>query len=108
MRAETTVTDGGDPSVAPQAATPRRRRPGAGPVFWGSVVLFAVLLALLTSRLSAEQPQPPRPVVVRKVLKRRVVTTYVQTPGKSSVSTSGGTLTSSPSAGYAPVTTSAS
>ncbi len=107
MRAGTTVTDPGKLSAKPQAA-PARRRPGAGPVLWGSVVLFAVLLALLTSRLSAEQPQPPRPVVVRKVVKRRVVTTYVPTPGKSSVSTSGGTLTSSPSAGYAPVTTSAS
>lgn len=76
-------------------------------MLWGSVVLFAVMLALLTSRLSAEQA-PPRPVVVRKVVKRRVVTTYVPTPGKSSVSTSGAALTSVPSAEYAPVTTSAS
>lgn len=102
------MTEQGKPTAEPPGRAPARRRPGAGPVLWGSVVLFAVMFALLTSRLTAEQPQPPRPVVVRNVLKRRVVTTYVPTAGKSSVSTSGGTLTSAPSTGYAPVTTSAS
>ena len=89
----------------------RPRRPSFAPVFWGSVALFAVLFALLTYQLSAASAPAPQPVLVRKVIKRRVVTTVVPTPGAASVS-SGPVLTSSApvesSAGAAPVTTSAS
>jgi hypothetical protein len=85
----------------------RRRRPGAGPVIWGSVALFAVLFALLTHQLSAGQAPAPRPVLERKVIKRRVVTTVVPTPGRSQV-TSSGTVTGSPPPESAPVTTGAS
>jgi hypothetical protein len=77
-------------------------------VFWGSVVLFAVLFALLTHQLGASQAPAPRPVVVRKVLKRRVVTTFVPTPGRASVSTSGSPAAASEPAEIAPVTTAAS
>lgn len=86
----------------------RRRRPGAAPVLWGSIVLFAVMFALLTHQLSASQVPAPRPVLVRKVLKRRVITTYLPTPGKASVSTSGSLGAAAEPAGYAPLTTAAS
>lgn len=86
----------------------KSRRPGPALVVWSSIVLFAVLFALLTYQLSASQPPPPRPVVVRKVLKRRVVTTYVPTPGRNSVFSSGALATESSSPSYAPVTTGAS
>jgi hypothetical protein len=71
-------------------------------------VLFAVLFALFTYQLSASQPPAPRPVVVRKVLKRRVITTIVPTPGRNTVSSSGGSLAESSTPGYAAVTTGAS
>jgi hypothetical protein len=79
-------------------------------VVWSSIVLFAALFALLTYQLAASQPPPPRPVVVRKVLKRRVITTFVPTPGRNSVSSGGAVAVAgeTSSAGYAPVTTSAS
>jgi hypothetical protein len=77
-------------------------------VIWSSIALFGVLFALLTYQLSAGQPAPPRPIVVRKVLKRRVVTTYVPTPGRNSISSSGAPATESSSPSYAPVTTGAS
>jgi hypothetical protein len=86
----------------------RRRRPGAAPVLWGSIVLFAVMFALLTHQLSASQAPAPRPVLVRKVLKRRVITTFVPTPGKASVSTSGSLGATAEPAEYAPLTTGAS
>lgn len=67
----------------------RTRRPRASFVFWGSILLFAALFALLVYRFSAEQ-QASQPVAqavkVRKVIKRRVVTTIVPTPGQNSVS----------------------
>jgi hypothetical protein len=78
-----------------------------GPVIWGSIALFAAMFALLTYQLSSSQPPAPRPVLMRKVIKRRVVTTVVPTPGQSSVTTSGQVAASAP-AEYAPVTTSAS
>jgi len=84
------------------------RRPGPALVLWSSIAIFAVLFALLTYQLASSQPPAPRPVVVHKVLKRRVVTTYVPTPGRTSVSTSGSVAGESASPGYAPVTTSAS
>lgn len=93
------------------------RRPGPGVVLWGSVALFAVLFALLTFQLSsASDPATSgataaAPVQVRKVIKRRIVTTIVPSPGATSVSS--GPVTSSsaeaPEAAAAePVTTSAS
>jgi hypothetical protein len=77
-------------------------------VFWGSIVLFAVLFALLTHQLGASQAPAPRPVLVRKVLKRRVITTFVPTPGRATVSTSGTAATAGEPVEYAPVTTAAS
>jgi hypothetical protein len=77
-------------------------------VLWGSIVLFAVLFALLTHQLSAGQAPAPRPVLVRKVLRRRVITTFVPTPGRASVSTSGQVAAAAAPAEYAPVTTGAS
>jgi hypothetical protein len=71
-------------------------------------VLFAVLFALLTHQLSSSKGPAPRPVIVRKVIKRRVITTFVPTPGKSSVNTSGQVAGAAPPAEYAPVTTGAS
>jgi hypothetical protein len=86
------------------------RRPGPAPVFWASILLFAALFALLTYRLSAESPSSgavaSRPVQVRKVIKRRVLTTIVPTPGANTISS--GPTTSSVSAAPEPVTTSAS
>jgi hypothetical protein len=88
----------------------RLRRPSSALVLWSSVALFAAIFTLLTYRLAASGQlggAPTRPVVVRKVVKRRVVTTVVPTPGRSTVST--GPVTSSYStSGGAPVTTGAS
>jgi len=86
------------------------RRPRASVVFWGSILLFAALFALLAYRFSVEQKatQPTAQAVqVRKVIKRRVVTTIVPSPGQNSVS-SGPVSSSSYSAGAEPVMTSAS
>lgn len=80
------------------------RRPSPALVVWSSIVLFA----LLTYQLSASQPPTPRPVLVRKVVKRRVVTTVVPSPGRNTVSSSGGSLAEGSSPAYAPVTTGAS
>jgi hypothetical protein len=85
-------------------------RPSPAMVIWGSIALFAVLFALLTYQLSVPSGPSQRPVLVRKVVKRRVVTTVVPTPGSTSVS-SGPVTTSAPEAssyGVAPVTTGAS
>jgi len=101
------VTDHPEPAARQDAAS-RRRRPGIGPVIWGSVALFAAMFALLTYQLSSSAPAAPRPVVVRKVIKRRVVTTVVPTPGQSAVTTSGQVAAAAAPAEYAPVTTSAS
>jgi hypothetical protein len=87
---------------------PRARRPGPALVIWGSIVLFAVMFAFLTYQLSAGlASSAPRPVLVRKVIKRRVVTTVVPTPGPSTV-TAGPVSSAYSSSGAAPVTTSAS
>jgi hypothetical protein len=86
------------------------RRPRASLVFWGSILLFAALFSLLVYRFSLEQQanQPTAPTVqVRKVIKRRVVTTIVPSPGRNTVS-SGPISSASYSAGAAPVTTGAS
>jgi hypothetical protein len=90
-------------------ADPRRpRRPGPAVVIWGSIALFAVLFALFTYQLSASA-DPPRQALVRKVIKRRIVTTIVPTPGAPTV-TAGPAVSStqSISGAAAPVTTGAS
>jgi len=96
-----------------EAATARRApagRPRSARIYWVSVLLFAALFAFLTYTFTAEQAPTPRPVVqVRKVIKRRVITTIVPTPGQNSVSA--GPVSSSSSgytAGAEPVTTGAS
>lgn len=87
----------------------RTRRPGPALVVWSSVALFAMLFALLTYQLASSQQPPPRPVLVRQIVKRRVVTTVLPTPGQSTVTSSGGQVTAPiPSPGPAPVTTGAS
>ena len=87
---------------------PRGRRPGPALVVWSSIALFATMFAFLTYQLSAAQSPPPRPVLVKQVVKRRVVTTIVPTPGRSTVTSSGAVAGSYSSSGYAPVTTGAS
>jgi len=88
------------PAVAP--------RPRSARVYWVSVLLFAALFALLTYRFASEQATRAAPIVqVRKVIKRRVVTTIVPTPGQNSVS-AGPVSSSGYSAGAEPVVTSAS
>jgi hypothetical protein len=61
-----------------------KRRPGAAPVFWGSLLLFCVLLGLLTYRFNigqdpsgASASAAPAPAPARKVIVRRVVTTVI-------------------------------
>lgn len=88
----------------------RPKRPPASLVFWASVLLFAALFALLAYRFSLEQQasQPTaRTVQVRKVIKRRVVTTIVPSPGQNTVSSSPSS-SSSYSSGAEPVVTSTS
>jgi len=97
-------------AVAPMTEARRPGRPRASRVFWGSILLFAALFALLVYRFSLEQQtaQPTaQPVQVRKVIKRRVVTTIVPSPGQNTVS-SGPISSSSYSAGAEPVVTGAS
>lgn len=85
----------------------RPPRPRAAPVVWASTLLFAGLFALLTYNLSLAAPpsQNAAAPLVRKVIKRRVVTTIVPTPGENTVSSSPASYSSS---GPAPVTTGAS
>jgi len=85
----------------------RTRRPGPATVIWGSIALFAVLFALFTYQLSAPG-QPRQQVLVRKVVKRRVVTTVAPTPGESTVTSGPVVSATQPAAAAAPVTTSAS
>jgi hypothetical protein len=90
-----------------EAAAPTRR-PRSARVYWAAVLLFAALFALLTYRFASEQATPATPIVqVRKVIKRRVVTTIVPTPGQNSVS-AGPVSSSGYSAGAEPVVTGAS
>jgi len=87
---------------------PRRpRRPGAAPVLWGSLALFAVLFALLTYQLSSATGSAPRQVVQRKVIKRRVVTTVVPSP-EPPVETAPLVETAPPVEAAPPITTGAS
>lgn len=72
-----------------------KRRPGAAPVFWVSMVLFCALFGLLTYRFSLGQDPsgvapaaaPAKPA--RKVIVRRVVTTVVPA-GSGAVATGSG------------------
>jgi hypothetical protein len=87
----------------------RSKRPRASLVFWGSILLFAALFALLVYRFSLEQQatQPTAQTLqVRKVVKRRVVTTIVPSPGQNTVSS--GPISSSSYSSGAAVTTGAS
>jgi len=91
----------------------RQRKPPASLVFWGSVLLFTALFALLTYRFEAESQatQPAAQAVqVRKVIKRRVVTTIVGGTGGGSVTAGpvSSTASSLPVAETEPVVTSAS
>lgn len=100
MRVRVTMTETRGPA--------RRPRPRA--VIWGSVALFAVLFMLLAYQLgssSAGTGAVKRPTLVRKVVKRKVVTTVLPTPGRSAVS-AGPTVTSESGAAAAPITTGAS
>lgn len=85
----------------------RSRRPGPAAVIWGSVALFAVLFALFAYQLSAPG-QPRQHVLVRKLIKRRVVTTVVPTPGESTVTAGPAVSSTQSTAGTAPVATGAS
>jgi hypothetical protein len=83
-------------------------------VIWGSIATFGVTFAFLAYQLSSGRDPSlgaaaaPRPVLVRQVVKRRVVTTIVPTPGRSSVSSSGPVVGALSPSAYAPVTTGAS
>lgn len=96
MRVATAVVAMTEPATAKR---PAARRPSSARVYWTSVLLFAALFAFLTYSFASEQKTPAAPVVqVRKVIKRRVITTIVPTPGQNSVSagpvTSGGSYSS--------------
>lgn len=92
----------------PAAKAAVARRPRSVRIYWAAVLLFTALFALLTYRFAGEQTTPAAPIVqVRKVIKRRVVTTIVPTPGRNSVST-GPVSSSGYSAAAEPVVTSAS
>lgn len=98
--------------VAMTEATSAKRVPAGRPrsarTYWVSVLLFAALFALLTYAFMAEQTPPSRPVVqVRKVIKRKVITTIVPTPGQNSVS-AGPVSSNGYTGGSEPVVTSAS
>jgi hypothetical protein len=91
----------------PKADARRSRRPGPAAVIWGSVALFAVLFALFTYQLSAAPGPPRQHVLVRKLVKRQVITTVVPTPGESSV-TAGPVSSTQSTSGTAPIATVAS
>lgn len=91
---------------------PRPGRPSPAPVFWVSTLLFAALFAVLTYRFSVGQDpslaaSATRPVELRKVIKRKVVTTVVPSPGADTV-VAGPTSSATLASASEPVTTSAS
>jgi hypothetical protein len=91
---------------------PTVTKPGGAAVFWVSLALFGVLFALLTYQLSRAGATgggavATGPVQVRKVVKRRVVTTVIPSPGVDRV-TSGPTTTSGGEIPSEPITTSTS
>jgi hypothetical protein len=85
----------------------RPRRPGPAAVIWGSIALFAILFALFTYQLSVPS-EPQQQILVRKLVKRRVVTTVVPTPGASTVTAGPAVSSTQSTSGAAPVTTGAS
>lgn len=95
---------------------PRARRPRAVGVIWSSVALFAVLFAFLTYQLAGGRDPAlgaqgtadgSRPAKVRKVIKRRVVTTVVPAPTVSTPTTSAPPINSAPPVSSAPPVVSA-
>lgn len=94
-------------AVAAMTEPATAKRAPSARVYWVSVLLFAALFAFLTYSFAREQATSAAPVVqVRKVIKRRVITTIVPTPGKNSVSA--GPVTSSGSYSPGAVVTGAS
>ncbi len=110
-----------EPSIDSQVR-PAPRRPAAparGPrgaaVLWGSGARIAARVAFLTYQVEAGNDPllgaagsgaaASPPVLVRQVVKRRIVPTILPGPGGSSVSASGGGVSS---AGAAPIVTGAS
>lgn len=90
-----------------EAAAPTRR-PRSARVYWAAVLLFTGLFALLTYSFAGEQATPATPIVqVRKVIKRRVVTTIVPSPGQNRVS-AGPVSSSGYSAAAEPIVTATS
>lgn len=120
---ETPSTETARP-VEHRARTARVRRPGPMPVISGTIALFAVSFGFLTYQLrSGNDPAlgaqalasttAPRPVIVRRVIKRRIITqvvpagaTTVPVTNSAPVTTSSAPVVSAPAP--APVTTSAS
>jgi hypothetical protein len=92
---------------------PRPSRLSAAPVLWGTTILFAALFGFLVFRFSVGQDPSlsaaaaPRPVQVRKVIKRRVVTTVVPSPGTTTV-VNGPASSATLASASEPITTSAS
>lgn len=90
------------------------RRPSGAIVFWASAALFAVLFALLTFQLSSASTAGTTgaapPVQVRKVIKRRIVTTVVPSAGVNRVVSGPATASASATTEVPvePITTSAS
>ena len=91
--------------------SPRARRPRAGGVIWSSVALFAVLFTFLTYQLAGGRDPAlgaqgtadgSRPAKVRRVIKRRVVTTVVPAPTVSTPTTSAPPVGSAPPVVSAP------
>jgi hypothetical protein len=87
------------------------RRPRAGGVIWSSVALFAALFGFLTYQLAGGRDPAlgaqatadgSRPAKVRKVIKRRVVTTVVPAPPVSTPTTSAPPVSSAPPVVSAP------
>ena len=109
-----------EPAPPEERVRPHGSRPGL--VFSGAIALFAVTFGFLTYQLRSgndpslgaqAQAVQPRPVLVRKVIKHRIITRVVPTAGASgtTVSTSAAPVTSSATAAApapAPVTTGAS
>lgn len=100
-------------TMTDQARAIRRRKPPAVRVFMASTALFLVALVFLSYQLAqgedpalgssvAKVDKPKRPVVtVRKIIKRRVVTTVV--PVAAAVPVSSGAAPTSSSSYSAPV-----
>lgn len=88
----------------------RIRRPGAAPVIWGSAALFVALFVLLTYQLAmgrdpalgARATADRRPVVIRRVVKHRIVTTVVPATAPSDSGVAGGSTSTATTPAPAP------